>query len=151
MDVESRRTAVVISKVERVFTIVSHVGGTRYESHDQFTGNQPLKDVIHSETVLPGSYRHGLDVRFEIRVDGWFRFYHFSLGLIVIFCFLYKRVTFLRRPGDTKVLFIAISRSLLISDLTISVACSTGVTILITGLWSLVLAVWASIIILAWS
>ena len=88
-----------------VFTIVSHVGGTRYESHDQFTGNQPLKDVIHAETVLPGSYRRGLDVRFEIRVDGWFRFYHFSLGLIVISCFLYKRVTFLRRPGDTKVLF----------------------------------------------
>ena len=151
MDVESRRTAVVISKVEQVFAIVSHVGGTRYESHDQFTGNQPLKDVIHAETVLLGSYRRGLDVRFEIRVDGWFRFYHFSLELIVIFCFLYKRVTFLRRPGDTKVLFFAISRSLLISDLTISVACSTGVTILITGLWSLVLAVWASIIILAWS
>ena len=49
--------------------------------------------------------------------------------LKVIFCFLYKRVTFLRRPGDTKVLFFAISRSLLISDLTISVACSTGVTV----------------------
>ena len=77
IDVESHRTAVVISKVEQIFTIVSHVGGTRYESHDQFTGNQPLKNVIHAETVLPRSYRRGLDVRFEIRVDGWFHFYQF--------------------------------------------------------------------------
>ena len=57
--------------------IVSHVGCTRYESHDQFTGNQTLKDVIHAETVLPGSCRRGLEVRFEIRVDGWFHLYHF--------------------------------------------------------------------------
>ena len=50
--ISSRCPAVEISKVERVFKIVSHVGG-RYESNDQFTGNQPLKNVIHAETVLP--------------------------------------------------------------------------------------------------
>ena len=77
MDIKSHRTAVVISKVEQVFMIVSHVGCTRYESHDEFTGNQTLKDVIHAETVLPGSYRRGLYVRFEIMADGWFHFLSF--------------------------------------------------------------------------
>ena len=69
-------------EVERVFTIVSHVGGTRYESHNQFTGNQPLKDVIHATTVLPGSYRRGLDVRFEIRFSAWGIIQRFNISII---------------------------------------------------------------------
>ena len=42
--------------------------------------------------------------------------------------------TFLRRPGGTKVLLFAFSRSLLISDLAISVAWAKGDTKLTTGL-----------------